>query len=236
MPCRCEEGCGDESIIATPSQLDLYFQEWKSIACLAPAETLRAQIAADLFRVERERVEDPVGDGSAGSGNRDGRRRSAVRRSGRPPRDRRTASVVPGCDPGDRSQPAIDPGRVKTFFLPQKLHAAGRNPRRRDRLSLFLLYRVRSQSGLVRTARLAERCPTEALGLRKDEPHPVRPLRARLEFGECSRVDRLLCRHETMQIEMLGVKLRHHMHPTRGELNGLRHTRRGVAWVERLDN
>ncbi len=41
----------------------------------------------------------------------------------------------------------IDPGRVKTFFLPQKLHAAGRNPRRRDRLSLFLLYRVRSQSG-----------------------------------------------------------------------------------------
>jgi cobalt-zinc-cadmium efflux system outer membrane protein len=55
MPCRCEEGCGDESIIATPSQLDLYFQEWKSIACLAPAETLRAQIAADLFRVERER-------------------------------------------------------------------------------------------------------------------------------------------------------------------------------------
>ena len=39
------------------------------------------------------------------------------------------------------------PGRVKTFFLPQKLHAAGRNSRRRDRLSLFLLYRVRSQSG-----------------------------------------------------------------------------------------
>ena len=42
---------------------------------------------------------------------------------------------------------AKGPGRVKTFFLPQKLHAAGRNPRRRDRLSLFLLYRVRSQSG-----------------------------------------------------------------------------------------
>jgi hypothetical protein len=42
---------------------------------------------------------------------------------------------------------ALGPGRVKTFFLPQKLHAAGRNPRRRDRLSLFLLYRVRSQSG-----------------------------------------------------------------------------------------
>jgi hypothetical protein len=41
----------------------------------------------------------------------------------------------------------VGPGRVKTFFLPQKLHAAGRNPRRRDRLSLFLLYRVRSQSG-----------------------------------------------------------------------------------------
>src|SRR5258707_3331028 len=35
------------------------------------------------------------------------------------------------------------PGRVKTFFLPQKLH----DPRGRDRLSIFLLYRVWSQSG-----------------------------------------------------------------------------------------
>ena len=42
---------------------------------------------------------------------------------------------------------AFDPGRVETFFLPQKLHATGRDPRRRDRLSIFLLYRVRSQSG-----------------------------------------------------------------------------------------
>src|SRR6266849_1223652 len=42
---------------------------------------------------------------------------------------------------------AFDPGRVKTFFLPQKLQAAGRDPRGRDRLSIFLLYRVWSQSG-----------------------------------------------------------------------------------------
>jgi hypothetical protein len=41
----------------------------------------------------------------------------------------------------------VGPSRVKTFFILQKLHAAGRNRRRRDRLSLFLLYRVRSQSG-----------------------------------------------------------------------------------------
>ena len=34
------------------------------------------------------------------------------------------------------------PGRVKTFFLPQKLHATVRDPRRRDRVSIFLLYRV----------------------------------------------------------------------------------------------
>jgi hypothetical protein len=41
----------------------------------------------------------------------------------------------------------VGPGRVKTFFLPQKLRAAGRNPRRRDHLSIFCLYRVWSQSG-----------------------------------------------------------------------------------------
>ena len=40
----------------------------------------------------------------------------------------------------------FDPGRVKTFFLPQKLQAAGRDPSGRDRLSIFLLYRVWSQS------------------------------------------------------------------------------------------
>src|SRR6266404_8449505 len=39
-----------------------------------------------------------------------------------------------------------DPGRVETFFVPQKLHA-GRDGPRRDRLSVFLLYRVWSQSG-----------------------------------------------------------------------------------------
>ena len=36
----------------------------------------------------------------------------------------------------------FDPRRVKTFFFPQKLYATGRDPGRRDRLSIFLLYRV----------------------------------------------------------------------------------------------
>jgi hypothetical protein len=39
-----------------------------------------------------------------------------------------------------------DPGCVKTFFRPQKLHATGDDPRRHDGLSIFLLYRVWSQS------------------------------------------------------------------------------------------
>ena len=33
-------------------------------------------------------------------------------------------------------------GRVETFFDPQKLQVTGRDGPRRDRLSLFLLYRV----------------------------------------------------------------------------------------------
>jgi hypothetical protein len=41
----------------------------------------------------------------------------------------------------------FDPARVETFFVPQKLHATGRDGPRRDRLSVFLLYRVWSQSG-----------------------------------------------------------------------------------------
>src|SRR6267378_414743 len=41
----------------------------------------------------------------------------------------------------------FDPGRVKTFSIFQKLHTAGRDPRRRDHLSIFLLYRAWSQSG-----------------------------------------------------------------------------------------
>jgi len=41
----------------------------------------------------------------------------------------------------------LDPGRVETFFVPQKLQATGRDGPRRDRLSLFLVYRVWSQSG-----------------------------------------------------------------------------------------
>jgi len=41
----------------------------------------------------------------------------------------------------------LDPGRVKTFSIFQKLHAAGRDPRRRDHLSIFWLYRIWSQSG-----------------------------------------------------------------------------------------
>src|SRR5450755_1791070 len=42
---------------------------------------------------------------------------------------------------------AFDPGRVKTFSTFQKLHAAGRGPRRRDHLSIFWPYRVWNQSG-----------------------------------------------------------------------------------------
>ena len=41
----------------------------------------------------------------------------------------------------------MGPGCVKTFFLPQKLHATGDDPRRHDGLSIFLLYRVWSQPG-----------------------------------------------------------------------------------------
>src|SRR6478752_5477354 len=41
-----------------------------------------------------------------------------------------------------------EPGRVETFFVSQKLHVTGRDgASRRDRLSLFLLYRVRIQLG-----------------------------------------------------------------------------------------
>ena len=43
-----------------------------------------------------------------------------------------------------RSDPV--PGCVKTFFRPQKLHATGDDPRRHDGLSIFLQYRVWSQS------------------------------------------------------------------------------------------
>jgi hypothetical protein len=42
---------------------------------------------------------------------------------------------------------AVGTGRVKTIFLPQELHATGGDPRRHDRLSIFLLYRVWSQPG-----------------------------------------------------------------------------------------
>src|SRR5882757_8642858 len=41
----------------------------------------------------------------------------------------------------------LDPGRVKTFFIFQELHAAWRDPRRRDHLRIFWLYRVWSKSG-----------------------------------------------------------------------------------------
>ena len=42
---------------------------------------------------------------------------------------------------------ASDPARVETFFVSQKLHTTGRDEPRRDRLSLFLLYRVWNQEG-----------------------------------------------------------------------------------------
>ena len=46
-----------------------------------------------------------------------------------------------------RSKSEMGPGRVETFFVPQQLQVTGRDGRRRDWLSLFLLYRVLSQSG-----------------------------------------------------------------------------------------
>src|SRR6266480_10360 len=46
---------------------------------------------------------------------------------------------------GERT--ARGPDCVKTFFLPQKQHATGDDPRRHDGLSIFLLDRVRSQPG-----------------------------------------------------------------------------------------
>jgi hypothetical protein len=51
---------------------------------------------------------------------------------------------------GDRSRKLMSelgPARVETFFVPQKLHTTGRDEPRRDRLSLFLLYRVWNQEG-----------------------------------------------------------------------------------------
>ena len=42
---------------------------------------------------------------------------------------------------------ANDPGRVKTFFLPQELHATGDDPHQHDGLNIIFLYRVRSQPG-----------------------------------------------------------------------------------------
>ena len=50
-----------------------------------------------------------------------------------------------------RRKSGFDPGRVKTFFLPQKLHATGRDPRRRDRLSIFLLSSLESIRAQPRT-------------------------------------------------------------------------------------
>jgi hypothetical protein len=47
---------------------------------------------------------------------------------------------------GDAAMSAMGPGRAKTFFLPEKLHATGGGPRRHDRLSMFLLLRVCSQA------------------------------------------------------------------------------------------
>jgi hypothetical protein len=41
----------------------------------------------------------------------------------------------------------FDPGRVKTFFRPQRLDATRGDPRRHDRLRIFFLYRVWSQPG-----------------------------------------------------------------------------------------
>src|SRR3977135_500016 len=47
----------------------------------------------------------------------------------------------------DRQTNANDPGCVKTFFLPQKLHATGDYPRRHDGLSIFFFVESRVNPG-----------------------------------------------------------------------------------------
>src|SRR6267378_6371713 len=61
----------------------------------------------------------------------------------------------PTCS-GNAATSVLDPGRVETFFVSQELHATGRDGPRRDRLSLFLLYRVWSQPGRNLGAALSE--------------------------------------------------------------------------------
>lgn len=48
---------------------------------------------------------------------------------------------------GRYSYVACDPGCVKTFFLPQKLHATGDYPRRHDGLSIFFFVESRVNPG-----------------------------------------------------------------------------------------
>jgi hypothetical protein len=51
----------------------------------------------------------------------------------------------PRASPTQEFSHSLDPDCVKTFFLPQKLHATEDDPRRHDGLSIFLLYRARNQ-------------------------------------------------------------------------------------------
>jgi hypothetical protein len=62
--------------------------------------------------------------------------------------DRRMSAFRGKAEVGLRGrQVSFGPRPCKNVFSPPKLQAAGRDPRGRDRLSIFLLYRVWSQSG-----------------------------------------------------------------------------------------
>ena len=77
---------------------------------------------------------------------------------------------------------AFDPGRAKTFFLPQKLHATGRDPRRRDRLSIFLRYRVWSHRQ-PRTKKIGEPL-TQRMRKKIDDGGSEAPYRLRKQVVE----------------------------------------------------
>jgi hypothetical protein len=53
---------------------------------------------------------------------------------------------------------------------------------------------------------LGRRGSAETAQLRKDEPHPVRPLPARAQFGEDSVENRGLRGHEALQVEEIGCR------------------------------
>src|SRR5260370_42509785 len=76
------------------------------------------------------------------------RRLPGLARNGRPARSAvRSLTGVTRTWCGKPNSVAFDPGCVKTFFLPKKLHATGDDPHRHGGLSIFLLPRIWTQPG-----------------------------------------------------------------------------------------